>query len=214
MTPVPDIRTRTDRTLVRRCLGGDELAQTELVRRYRKPMENLVHMMVGNRQTAADLVQEAFFKAFKKLGTFRPDAALPPWLFKIAQRTALDHLRRQELETVSLDGAADWISGGELPPLEIPDPDLTPSRRVVIKEAEGAVEKAIKQLSPRLQACVLLHFVQDKSYEEIGELLDLPAATIRKYMKRAQSIMRKKLFGTPGFTNPPRRPLRNTSRDE
>ena len=64
--------------------------------------------------------------------------------------------------------------------------------------------EAINQLSPQLQVCVLLYFMQDKSYEEIGELLDLPAATIRKYMKRAQSIMREKLYGTPGFTNPPR----------
>ncbi len=200
-----DIRARTDRTLVRFILDGNEIAQSELVRRYRKQMEKVVHGMVGNRQTAQDLVQEAFDKAFRKLDTFRPDAGLGPWLLKIATNTARDFLRRKELETVPVETDAAYDSADPLkhPFLQIADTEITPHRQVVAKEMGQAIQNAIQALPPRLRTCVLLHVVQDRSYDSIAEVMDLPADTVQKYMRRAKTMLKEALYGTAGFTNPP-----------
>src|SRR5438034_1162593 len=84
---------------------GHEAAFRELVRRYERPIFSLLYRMVRDRALAEDLAQETFIKVLNAIGTYNPQFKFSSWIFKIANNTAIDHLRRRELETLSLDGS-------------------------------------------------------------------------------------------------------------
>ena len=93
----------TDADLVERALSGGEQAYADLIARYERPVFTLVLRMVRDRTVAEDLAQDAFVKAFGRLASYDPSRKFSSWLFKVAHNTAIDHLRRRELATVSLD---------------------------------------------------------------------------------------------------------------
>jgi RNA polymerase sigma-70 factor (ECF subfamily) len=205
MTGKPgDLRFRTDRTLVRLILAGDESeesrlvrrrAENELVRRYQEPLEDLILMMVGNRETAEELAQDAFVKAFRALARFRPDAKLAPWLLKIARNVARDHLRKKQLETVPIKGAAWWDTDDlrKHIAVQVRDPTITPSRRVMAKEEKQRILAAVMRLPPKHRECFLYRAVEELSYDEISVIVGLPANAAREYVHRAKLILRKEL---------------------
>ncbi|MGH9362698.1 MAG: RNA polymerase sigma factor, partial [Thermoanaerobaculia bacterium] len=92
-----------DAQLVASAVAGSERAYYDLVRRYERPVYALLLRMVREPAPAEDLAQEVFVKAYRALARYDPARKFSSWLFKIAHNTALDHLRRQELETVPLE---------------------------------------------------------------------------------------------------------------
>ena len=84
---------------------AQEAAYRELVRRYERPVFSLLYRMVRDRELAEDLAQETFVKALNAIESYRPEFKFSSWIFKIANNAAIDHLRRRELDTLSLDGS-------------------------------------------------------------------------------------------------------------
>ena len=95
--PKPPLNTVTDQEVVARSREGDETAYRELIRRYERPVFSLIFRMVRDREIAEDLSQETFIKVLNAIGTYRPEFKFSSWVFKIANNTAIDHLRRREL---------------------------------------------------------------------------------------------------------------------
>src|SRR5678815_628129 len=95
----------TDQEIVRWAREGRERAYRELIRRYERPIFSLVYRMVRDRELSEDLSQETFVKALNALDSYRPEFKFSSWIFKIANNTAIDHLRRRELDTLSLEGS-------------------------------------------------------------------------------------------------------------
>src|ERR671915_131019 len=93
---------------------GREAAFRELVRRYERPVFSLVYRMVRDRELAEDLSQETFIKVLNHIDRYRPEFKLSSWLFKIANNLAIDHLRRRQLDTVSMDGSPHAASAAEI----------------------------------------------------------------------------------------------------
>ena len=85
--------------------AGREAAYRELIRRYERPIFALLFRMVRDRELAEDLSQETFIKALNAIESYRPEFKFSSWIFKIANNAAIDHLRRRELDTLSLDGS-------------------------------------------------------------------------------------------------------------
>lgn len=102
-----------DHELVQSAADGDQQAFNELHRRHSPAVRRAIEHLVHDPDLADDLTQDTFLKAFKKLGKFRPDARFAPWILKIANRVALDHLKREKrlkrkgLDTVALDPTPD-----------------------------------------------------------------------------------------------------------
>ena len=191
----PALNTLTDQEVVLLARGGQERAYRELVRRYERPIFSLLYRMVRDRELAEDLSQETFVKALNAIESYRPEYKFSSWLFKIANNAAIDHLRRRELDTLSLEGSPHAVTPDamEATALQIGDRAENALDIVEAKELGGEIERAIAQLRPEYRACILLRHVDGRAYEEIAEMLDLPLGTVKTYIHRARNELRRLL---------------------
>jgi RNA polymerase sigma-70 factor, ECF subfamily len=182
----------SDQEVVLRARSGQELAYRELIRRYERPVFALLFRMVRDRELAEDLAQETFVKALNAIDSYRPEFKFSSWIFKIANNAAIDHLRRRELDTLSLDGSphAETPEAMQATALQIGARQETPLETVEAKELGTAIEAAIGSLRPEYRSCILLRHVEGRAYEEIAEILNLPLGTVKTYIHRARNELR------------------------
>ena len=185
----------SDQDVVLRARAGQETAYRELVRRYERPIFALLFRMVRDRELAEDLAQETFVKALNAIDSYRPEFKFSSWIFKIANNAAIDHLRRRELDTLSLDGSphAETPEAMQATALQIGARQETPLDTVEAKELGTAIEAAIGTLRPEYRSCILLRHVEGRAYEEIAEILNLPLGTVKTYIHRARNELRHSL---------------------
>src|SRR5258708_32873334 len=140
--------------------------------------------MVRDRALAEDLAQETFVKVLNGIATYKPEFKFSSWIFKIANNAAIDHLRRRELDTLSLDGSphAETPEAMQATALQIGARQESPLDTVEAKELGGAIEIAIGRLRPEDRSCILLRHVEGRAYEEIAEMLDLPLGSVQTYI--------------------------------
>jgi RNA polymerase sigma-70 factor (ECF subfamily) len=174
---------------------GRDAAFRELVRRYERPVFSLIFRMVRDRELAEDLAQDTFVKVLNHIDRYRPEFKLSSWLFKIANNVAIDHLRKRQLPTISMDGSphAATADAIEATTLQIADNQESALEEMESRELGSAIESAIANLRPEYRACIMLRHVEDRSYEEIAATLDLPLGTVKTYIHRARHELRKAL---------------------
>lgn len=187
-----ELASATDQEVVVLARHGQDAAYRELVRRYERPVFSLVYRMVRDRELAEDLAQETFVKALNAIESYRPEFKFSSWIFKIANNAAIDHLRRRELDTLSLDGSphAETPEAMQATALQIGARQETPLDTVEAKELGSAIEAAIGLLRPEYRSCILLRHVEGRAYEEIAEMLNLPLGTVKTYIHRARNELR------------------------
>jgi RNA polymerase sigma-70 factor, ECF subfamily len=187
--------TLTDQEVVLRARSGQEAAYRELIRRYERPVFALLFRMVRDRELAEDLAQETFVKALNAIDSYRPEFKFSSWIFKIGNNAAIDHLRRRELDTLSLDGSphAETPEAMQANALQIGARQESPLDTVEAKELGTAIEAAIGSLRPEYRSCILLRHVEGRAYEEIAEMLNLPLGTVKTYIHRARNELRQSL---------------------
>ena len=192
MADAPDWARLTDQEVVLLARSGREAAYRELIRRYERPVFALLFRMVRDRELAEDLSQETFIKALNAIESYRPEFKFSSWIFKIANNAAIDHLRRRELDTLSLDGSphAETPEAMQATALQIGARQESPLDTVEAKELGGEIEAAIGRLRPEYRSCILLRHVEGRAYEEIAEILDLPLGTVKTYIHRARNELR------------------------
>ncbi len=192
---VLDLANLPDADVVALAQKGREPAYRELVRRYERPVFSLVYRMVRDRELAEDLTQDTFVKVLSHIEKYRSEFKFSSWLFKIANNVAIDHLRRRQLNTVSLDGSPHSTSSDmtEATSFELPNNNETPLQELEARELGSEIERAIGRLRPDYRSCILLRHVEDKSYEEIAATLDLPLGTVKTYIHRARHELRELL---------------------
>ena len=195
MAEGPEWPRLTDQEVVLLARGGREAAYRELVRRYERPVFALLFRMVRDRELAEDLAQETFVKALNAIDSYRPEFKFSSWIFKIANNAAIDHLRRRELDTLSLDGSPhpETPQAMQATALQIGARQETPLDTVEAKELGTAIEAAIGSLRPEYRSCILLRHVEGRAYEEIAEILNLPLGTVKTYIHRARNELRQSL---------------------
>ena len=192
MTDAPEWARLTDQEVVLLARSGREAAYRELIRRYERPVFALLFRMVRDRELAEDLSQETFVKALNAIESYRPEFKFSSWIFKIANNAAIDHLRRRELDTLSLDGSphAETPEAMQATALQIGARQESPLDTVEAKELGSEIEAAIGRLRPEYRSCILLRHVEGRAYEEIAEILDLPLGTVKTYIHRARNELR------------------------
>lgn len=182
-----------DADLVRRCLSGDQRACRDLVRRYERPVYSVLMRVVRRSEDAEDLVQETFVKVFRALERYDPERSFAAWIFTIASRLAIDHLRRRRVQTVSLN-VTDAGSGEERT-MDVEDTGLKPDEVTSHAEEEVQANELIDSLPEHYRIVVLLRHQQDLSYEEISEALNLPLGTVKARIHRARALLKDRIQG-------------------
>jgi RNA polymerase sigma-70 factor (ECF subfamily) len=184
-----------DQQVVTWAQDGDESAFRELIRRYQRPIFSIIYRMVRDRELAEDLAQETFIKVLNAIDSYRPEHKFSSWIFKIANNAAIDHLRRRELETLSLEGAPDALTAErqEATALQVRDRTESPLDELEARELGSQIEQAIAGLRPEYRSCIMLRHVEGRAYEEIAEILGLPLGTVKTYIHRARAELRSQL---------------------
>ncbi len=165
----------SDTALVKRILSGDKAAGERLVTVHYARIYRLLRSLSGSTETAQDLAQQTFARAWQALPSFQGRAALATWLHKIAYHE-YTHWLRSRRDDAPLDAAA-----------EIAD----------LREARGLdsilVSRAVTRLSAELRAVFVLYYMQQFSVSEVAELLDLPAGTVKSRLFAARRLLRELL---------------------
>jgi RNA polymerase sigma-70 factor (ECF subfamily) len=182
---------KEDLKLIRRCKRGEEAAFAELLTRYRSAIYGLCYRMTRSAEDARDLGQEVFIKVFSLLDRYDESFPFSSWIFRIATNHCIDHLRRNRLRFLSLDGQ----TGPDGEPMEMPIPDKGPRPDDVIErsEAMARLEEVVAELPPHYKAIILLRHDQELSYEEIATVLDLPLGTVKARIHRARAMVQQML---------------------
>ncbi len=183
-----------ERALIERCKRGDLAAFNDLVRKYEKQVYNFAYRLTGNYDDANDVAQDAFLRVFNAIGSFRGDSSFSTWLFRITTNVFLDERKKAKAHPQSsLD---EYLELGESSVArQIEDPSPTPE--AVLEESERALilQKAVSDLPEYQRAMVTLYHGQQKSYEEIAEIMDLPIGTVKSRLNRARLALKEKLSG-------------------
>ncbi len=187
-------RTCPDQVLVQRALTDDQRAYSELMRRYEKWIYFTIRKMVPDHEDAADLTQETFFKAFRRLDSYHSKYAFSTWLHRIAVNTCIDFIRKKRLETRSLDAPlSDEDDGSDFHYFTQSSQD-TPEEAVIRKQRHQAVREMVQLLREKYRRMVELRYFRELSYEEIATELDLPVGTVKAQLFRARSTLARHML--------------------
>ncbi|MBP2473425.1 RNA polymerase sigma-70 factor (ECF subfamily) [Crossiella equi] len=177
--------TRADTDLLGAAARGDDAAFDELVRRHTTRMYRVALRIVGDQAEAEDVVQEAWVSAWRGLSRFRGESAPATWLYRVVTNAALAHLRRRK-PTVPLGEAAETVLG-------MTDRAADPEYSAIRNEQAEHVLRAIATLEPSQRVPLVLRELEEMSYEEVAEVLDVPVPTLRSRLYRARVALLAKL---------------------
>ncbi len=176
-----------DHSLVAATLSGDVESFGILVRRYQDRLYPTLLRLTGCAEDARDLLQDAFLRAYEKLGRFHGDSSFYTWVYRIAVNLTLSDRRKKRLPIRS---TLDPHDGHE----PSSDPLLTePSRSMEIAERDALVHAALQALGPDHRAVVVMKDLDGLHYEEIAEILEIPVGTVRSRLHRARAELRERL---------------------
>jgi RNA polymerase sigma-70 factor (ECF subfamily) len=179
--------------VVRRAQRGDEEALVELVTGQQRYVYSIALRMLGNPTDAADVTQESVVRLLRSLGTYRGETRFTTWLYRIVVNLALDALRRRGPVPTSMEGD-EWEEERHLDPPDLDpavDPEIALGRAVLGARLEGA----LNLLTPMQRAALTMCYVEDLTYEEIAEVLQVPVNTVKSHIRRAKLHMAR-ILGT------------------
>jgi RNA polymerase sigma-70 factor (ECF subfamily) len=180
-----------DLELVKRVQAGDKSAYDVLVRKYQHKIIKLISRYVHDSEAAKDVAQEAFFKAYRGLSSFRGESAFYTWLYRIAINTAKNYLVAQGRRSPDQDidvQEAEYFEGATAL-----KENATPERQLLTEEIERTVFRAMKELPDDLKTAITLREIEGMSYEQIAEAMDCPIGTVRSRIFRAREAIDRQL---------------------
>lgn len=183
----------SDEELVRRVQQGDSSAFGELVLRYQDRIFTVCLRQLGERTLAEEVAQDVFLSAFRALGTFRGDAKLSTWLFRIAinqcKNKRLYNRRRAHGRHEPLDGEPH----PDRPSRQLAHPDRGPDAGVHRSEAERLLAEALQELEPDYRSIIVLRDIEDLAYDDIAEALGIARGTVKSRLHRARAQLARLL---------------------
>jgi RNA polymerase sigma-70 factor (family 1) len=180
-----------DDQYVQRAIGGDQDAFKMLMNKYQKPLYYHIVKMVKNHEQVEDIIQESFVKAFSNLGSYNTNYAFSTWLYRITTNHTIDYLRKKKLQTTSINEPV-RAKDGEMQ-FQIVGSAET-DRKIIRKERKKIVSEAIENLPEKYREVIQMRHLEEMSYQEISEELDLPLGTVKAHIFRAREMLYKALI--------------------
>jgi RNA polymerase sigma-70 factor (ECF subfamily) len=174
-------------TLIERCLLGDQPAWDLIVGRYRRKVFNVAYQFVGRHDEAEDLTQDIFIKIFKSLETFDRRANFQTWLISVSRNVCIDHYRsvRKERETLDYGVDANQLSAASS--------EAGPLAALEQQDRVALLRRAMAVLPETLRTAVLMRDIQERSYQEIADALQLPEGTVKSRINRGRTELAREI---------------------
>jgi RNA polymerase sigma-70 factor, ECF subfamily len=174
-----------DHDIIARILAGEPRHYGVLVERYKDRAFALSCRLVGNREEAEEVLQDAFVKAYRSLADFRGDSRFGTWFYRIVYNVCMTRVSRRQPGAASLDDP-EMNSGESAIASEGPDPleSIAEGERYEILDAE------MQKLPEKFRAVLVLFYVQGQKYEEIAAILGIPLSTVKTHLFRARALLR------------------------
>ena len=178
-----------DQILIEKALAGDENAFKVLLERYKDAVHRIIVKIVHNPDEAQDLVQETFMKAFGSLSSYKCEYRFTTWLYKIAFNNCIDSIRKHKLKTYPLDRPIETREGSVQQ--EIRDDSTSPEKEMLFLEKRKQINQAIRCLPEKYKRVILLRHQEEKTYEEIAEIMNIPLGTVKARIFRAREMLKR-----------------------
>lgn len=169
--------------LIRRALAGEEQAFESLVLEHQDRLYNAMIQVTGSVHDAEEVTQEAFIRAFLKLNTFQQNSQFFTWLYRVAFNIALSRKRRKRAK-ISLDQQREDIGN------DVVDHGEAVDAGMIRQDQVSLVQTAMSRLSEQHRGILVLREMNEASYEEISEILELSIGTVRSRLNRARKQLR------------------------
>jgi RNA polymerase sigma-70 factor, ECF subfamily len=184
---------REDDCLLDALREGTNEAYEALIALYEQPVYNLVFRLMNDPADASDVVQEVFLKVFRNIKTFRGSSSLKTWIYRISFNEAYNQRRwfsRHKKQEIGLE----CDDQGSLNYQDVlPDPGRSAFQITADHETHAMIEEALAQVNPAFRAAVVLRDMEDLSYEEIAEILQVSLGTVKSRILRGREALRKAL---------------------
>ncbi|MGI8962660.1 MAG: RNA polymerase sigma factor [Bryobacteraceae bacterium] len=181
-----------DARILRGLRAGIEDAYQELIAHYQQPVYGIAFHLLGSSADASDVVQEVFLKVFRGVGSFREHSSLRTWMYRIAVNEAHNHhrwFRRHCCREVAMEDAAEQSIALE----SAADPGRSPFDQAVENENRTLIEQALANINPVFRTAVVLRDIENLSYEEIAEILQVSLGTVKSRILRGREALRCEL---------------------
>ena len=189
----PIEQRREDDELILRLRAGEEGAYEALIDRFQQPVYNLAFRLLSSPGDASDVVQEVFLKVFRNVGHFRRQSSLKTWIYRITVNEAHNQRRwffRHRSREVGLDDETD-----EGCSRTVADSGRSPFDCAFDREKHVLIENALARINPLFREVVVLRDIEDMSYEEIAEVLQMSLGTVKSRIMRGREALREELTG-------------------
>jgi RNA polymerase sigma factor (sigma-70 family) len=173
----------SDIEIINQCIGGDVESFEHLVNRYKKLVFNTAYRMMGNREEAEDVTQEAFIRIYNSLSRYNPEFKFSTWALKITTNLCLDYLRKRKGETLPIDEQ-----------FNICDDEPNPEEQYVRKENQRMVLEAINKLPEKYKEFIILFHNRNLSYQEIMDITGESLTIVKNRLYRARQMLKEYLI--------------------
>lgn len=190
-----------DSRILRGLRAGIDEAYEELIQRYQQPVYNVVYRLLGNPQDASDVVQDVFLKVFRSVASFREQSSLRTWIYRIAVNEAHNH-RRWFSRHCRCEVPFESERDDQTYTVELAtDPGRSPYDQALDSETRTLIEQALTRINPAFRTAVVLRDIENLSYEEIADILQLSLGTVKSRILRGREALRRELTQRvdPGF---------------
>ena len=183
--------------IIKEVLNGDRNAYEALVLANQKNVYNLALKMTNSGEDALDISQDAFFKAYRQLGSFRGESRFSVWLYRLTYNLCVDLLRKKpHSATIPLSYTDE---DGGVHELEIPDMRDLPEDHALHRETQETIAGSINELNPLHKEILVMREVTGMNYREIADTLDLSEGTVKSRLARARLSLANILTGKGTF---------------
>ena len=184
----------TDSDLIQQLSLRDETAFKELIEKYQSLVFNACFHLLHQTMDAEDIAQEVFIEVFESIHQFRNESKLSTWLYRISINKSLNHLRKNRMKGF-LNSIESFFSGERNTKLEIEDTSaLSSPFNIEYKERNKVLQQAIDSLPENQRLAFSMHKLDELSYQEISEIMNLSLASVESLIHRAKMNLQKRLI--------------------
>jgi len=186
----------SDQYLVERILARDLRAFQVLVERYQRLVSHIVFRMIANKTDQEEICQEVFIKVYENLAQFKFQSQFSTWIGKIAYNSAVNYLKKNKIPIFQNDDAEETRDSLEISSSESiwGEAFERPDDLLVSRDITEIVQNEIQRLPAHYRTIITLYHNDELSYQEIGDILNLPVGTVKSYLFRARKQLKEQLL--------------------